>query len=313
MIESRQLKLFVALAEDLHFARTADRLDIAQSVLSQQIKRLETDLGVRLLNRNKRAAITLTDAGDVFLLEARAALRQLERADRIGRLAARGEAGHVALGYIGSAVATGLLSDTLKAFRMASPDVRMHIVAMETPTQLERLSDGTIDVGFIRPRAHYPDGVTAKVVQSERLLIALPADSPLVRAKAVKASQLRGLSFIAPQFNEPAGFAEDLARLGRVGGFDAQPEYRVNDFITAVSMASAGYGVALVPQSIRGFAQPGVVFKPVSDFKDQVELAVAYRVREHSPCVRVFIDTALSYGGFAKRQGRTARHRRPAP
>ena len=306
MIDCRQLTLFVALAEDLHFARTADRLDIAQSVLSQQIKRLETDLGVRLLNRNKRAAITLTDAGDVFLVEAKAALRQLERADRIGRLAARGEAGQVALGYIGSAVTTGLLPDTLKTFRMASPDVRMHIVAMETPTQLERLSDGTIDVGFIRPRARYPDGVTAKVVQSERLLIALPADSPLARVKAVKASQLRGVSFIAPQFNEAAGFAEDLARLGRIGGFDAQPEYRVNDFITAVSMASAGYGVALVPQSIREFAQPGVVFKPLSDFEDQVELAVAYRVREHSPCVRVFIDTALSYGSsgsLAKRKG----------
>jgi DNA-binding transcriptional LysR family regulator len=165
------------------------------------------------------------------------------------------------------------------------------------------LSDGTIDVGFIRPRAHYPEGVTARIVQSERLLIAVPADSPLARVKAVKASQLRQLSFIAPQFNETAGFVEDLARLGRVGGFDAQPEYRVNDFITAVSMASAGYGVALVPQSIRGFAQPGVVFKPLSDFEDQVELAVAYRVREHSPCVRAFIDTALSYGGRAKRQG----------
>lgn len=303
MIDSRQLNLFVALAEDLHFARSADRLGIAPSVLSQQIKRLESDLGVRLLNRNKRAAITLTDAGNLFLVEAKVALRQIERADRIGRLAARGEAGHVALGYIGSAVATGLLPDTLKVFRVASPDVRMHILAMETPTQLERLADGAIDVGFIRPRAHYPDGVTAKVVQSEPLLIALPADSSLARVKAVKASQLRGMSFIAPQFNEAVGFAEDLARLGRVGGFDAQPEYRVNDFITAVSMASAGYGVALVPQSIREFAQPGVVFKPVSDFKDQVELAVAYRVREHSPCVRVFIETAMSYGGVAKRQG----------
>jgi len=296
MIDSRQIKLFVALAEDLHFARSADRLGIAQSVLSQQIKRLESDLGVRLLNRNKRAAITLTDAGGIFLVEAKAALRQLERADRIGRLAARGQAGQVALGYIGSAVTTGLLPDTLRAFRAASPDVRMHIVAMETPNQLERLSDGALDIGFIRPRAHYPDGVTAKVVQSERLLIALPADSPLSRAKSVKASQLRELPFIAPQFDEAAGFAEDLARLGRVGGFDAQPEYRVNDFITAVSMASAGYGVALVPQSICGFAQPGVVFKPLSDFDEHVELAVAYRIREHSPCVRGFVDAALSYG-----------------
>jgi DNA-binding transcriptional LysR family regulator len=135
------------------------------------------------------------------------------------------------------------------------------------------------------------------------LLIALPADSPLARAKAVKAAQLRGLSFIAPQFNEAAGFAEDLARLGRVGGFDAQPEHRVNDFITAVSMASAGYGVALVPQSIQGFAQPGVVFKPVIDFEEQVELAIAYREREYSPCVLGFIDTALSHRGLAKRLG----------
>ncbi|WP_279630618.1 LysR family substrate-binding domain-containing protein [Caballeronia arationis] len=246
----------------------------------------------------KRASETVADCALERVRE--------QRADRIGRLAARGEAGHVALGYIGSAVTTGLLPDTLKAYRLTSPDVRMHIVAMETPTQLERLSDGAIDVGFIRPRAHYPDGVTARVVQSEPLLIALPVDSPLSRAKAVKASQLRGMSFIAPQFNEAAGFAEDLARLGRVGGFDAQPEYRVNDFLTAVSMASAGYGVALVPQSIRGFAQPGVVFKPLSDFKDQVELAVAYRVREHSPCVQGFIDTALSYGGAGKRPGRTA-------
>jgi DNA-binding transcriptional LysR family regulator len=74
-----------------------------------------------------------------------------------------------------------LLPDTLRAFRAASPDVRKHIVAMETPNQLERLSDGALDIGFIRPRAHYPHGVTAKVVQSERLLIDLPADSPLSR------------------------------------------------------------------------------------------------------------------------------------
>lgn len=304
MIDGRQLRLFVGLAEDLHFARAADRLDIAQSVLSQQIKRLEADLGVRLLNRNKRAAVTLTNAGDVLLTEAKAALLQLDRAERIGRLAARGEAGHVALGYIGSAVTTGLLPDTLKAFRAEKPDVRMHAAGMETPTQLARLSDGGIDVGFIRPRSSYPDGVTARVIQRERFLIALPEDSPLVQRKALKACHLRGASFVAPQFNEMGGFAEDLAKLGHVGGFDAQPEYRVNDFITAVSMASAGYGVALVPQSIERFAQPGVVFRPLSDFDVQVELALAYRVREHSPCVKAFIDIALSYAGPAKQMRR---------
>src|SRR5258708_11469170 len=135
MIDCRQLNLFVALAEDLHFARTADRLDIAQSVLSLQIKRLETDLGVRLLNRNKRAAITLTNAGDVFLLEAKAALRQLERADRIGRLAARGEAGHVALGYIRSAASAPGLPATPQDNKIARPARCVHTRANGTPVQ----------------------------------------------------------------------------------------------------------------------------------------------------------------------------------
>lgn len=301
MIDSRQLKLFVTLAEHLHFARAADRLEIAQSALSGQIKKLETDLGVRLFNRNKRATITLTNAGEVFLVEALAAVRQLERADHIGRLAARGEVGQVALSYVGSAVTSLLLHDALKAFRAARPDVRMQIAAMETPAQLERLADGAIDVGLIRPRAQYPDGVTAKVVQRERLLIAVSTDSPLARVKVLKSSQLSGQAFIAPQFKEAAGFAGNLAKLGRIGGFDAEPEYRVNDFITALSMASAGYGVALVPQSIRQYAQAGVVFKALIDFEDEVELAVAYRLREYSPCVRAFIDSVLSLGDRANR------------
>ena len=294
MIDSRQLRLFVTLAEDLHFARAADRLDIGQSVLSGQIKKLETDLGVRLLNRNKRAAVTLTDAGKVFLIEAVAALRQLERADRVGRLAARGEAGQVALSYVASAATSALLPQILRSFRAAHPEVRTHILAMETPMQLERLADGAVDVGLIRPRPHYPDGIAARVVHREKLMIAVSAESPLARVRALKVSQLRGIPFIAPQFNEVAGFAEHLAKLGHIGGFDAEPEYRVNDFMTAVCMAAAGYGVALVPKSIEAFSQPGVRFKSLVDFRDEAELALAYRVREHSPCVRAFIDAALA-------------------
>ncbi|MFD1561163.1 LysR family transcriptional regulator [Paraburkholderia silviterrae] len=296
MIDSRQLQLFVTLAEDLHFARAADRLDIGQSVLSGQIKKLETDLGVRLLNRNKRAAVTLTDAGKTFLVEAVAALRQLERADRVGRLAARGAAGQVALSYVGSTVTSGLLPRLLKSFRLRFPDVRMQIVAMETPVQLEHLADGAVDVGLLQARARYPDGITARVLHSEQLMIAVSADSSLAHAKALKASQLRGVAFIAPQFNEAVGFAEHLVNLGRIGGFDGEPEFRVNDFMTAVSMAAAGYGVALVPKSIEAFAQPGVRFKPLVDFKEEAKLAIAYREREHSPCVRAFIDSALSSG-----------------
>ena len=170
----------------------------------------------------------------------------------------------------------------------------MQIVAMETPTQLERLADAAVDVGIVRPLARYPDGIAARVVHSEKLMIAVSAESPLARAKTLKATQLRGVPFIAPQFNEATGFAEHLVKLGRIGGFDAEPEYRVNDFMTAVSMASAGYGVALVPKSLEAFSPPGVKFKSLVDFDDEAALALAYESLRHLPSVpRAFIDLSI--------------------
>jgi DNA-binding transcriptional LysR family regulator len=300
MLESRQIKAFVTLAQDLHFAHAADRMGIAQSALSKHIMQLESDLGVRLFNRNKRSAISLTNAGEVFLVEALATLRQLERADQVGKAAARGEAGRVALGYVVSAVTVGLLPAALKQFRTTRPEVRMQVSAMATPRQLEGLKDGAIDVGLLRSRAHYPDGVVAQPVQRERLMIALSADHRLARARAIKPAQLRGQSFISAQFGEMGDFGEYLVNLGRVGGFDTTPSYQVADFISAVSMAAAGYGAVLVPESIKVFAPLGVTFKRIVDFDDEVQLVMAYRSRERSPCVKAFLATVLSMDGVPK-------------
>jgi DNA-binding transcriptional LysR family regulator len=294
MMDTRQLKAFVALTEDLHFARTADRLDIAQSVLSEQIRKLETDLGVRLLNRNKRAAVSLTDAGEIFLREARLALRQLERAESVGRLAARGEVGNISLGYVGSAVSTGVLPAALKGFRRERPEVDMHITLMETPRQLESLRHGRLDIGLLRSRSQYPEGVTAKIVKREQLMIALASNHPLTGSATIRAEQLSDEAFIVPQFSESEGFAENLSSLGRCGGFDAVPRHRVADFITALCMAAAGYGVVLVPQSMKAFAPTDVAFRSVDGYDQEVELALAYRTRESAPCVKDFVEFAVS-------------------
>ncbi|MDR5826289.1 LysR family transcriptional regulator [Caballeronia sp. LP006] len=293
-MDSRQLRAFVALAEDLHFARTADRLDIAQSVLSDNIKKLESDLGVRLLNRNKRSAVSLTDAGAVFLQEATLAIRQLERAEAVGRLAARGEVGNLSLGYVGSAVSTGVLPTLLKAYRRGHAQVEMNINLMETPRQLEGLHDGRLDIGLLRSRSQYPDGVAATVLMREQLMIAVADGHELASSSTIKACQLRDEAFIVPQFSESEGFAENLSSLGRCGGFDAVPRHRVADFITALSMAAAGYGVVLVPQSMKSLAPPDVVFRSIQDYDDEVELALAYRTREAAPSVKEFIKTAVT-------------------
>src|SRR5262249_2204313 len=109
MLDARQLRYFIAVAEELHFARAADRLNVAQSAVSLQIKQLEEAFGARLLNRRKRAAVSLTEAGRLFLSEAVAAIRQLERAEQVGRLAARGELGRIEVGYVTSAAMNRIL------------------------------------------------------------------------------------------------------------------------------------------------------------------------------------------------------------
>jgi DNA-binding transcriptional LysR family regulator len=293
-MDSRHLTVFVALAQDLHFARTADRLNVAQSMLSEQLKKLEASLGVKLLNRYKRSAVTLTDAGEIFLAEARLALRQLERAEAVGKLAARGEVGNISLGYVGSAVSTGVLPAALKAFHRGHPQVDMHITAMETPRQLENLHDGGLDVGLLRSRSQYPEGVTATVILREPLMIAVSTSHPLASSPTIVASDLRGEAFIVPQFSESEGFAENLFSLGRCGGFDAIPRHRVADFITALCMTAADYGVVLVPQSMKSLAPADVAFCAVADYKQEAELALAYRTRESAPCVRRFVECAVA-------------------
>jgi DNA-binding transcriptional LysR family regulator len=142
MLETRQLRYFVAVAEDLHFTKAADRLHVAQSALSEQVKQLEVQLGARLLARSKRSAVTPTDAGAFFLVEARHALEQVERAEAAGRRAGRGELGHVAIGYGASAAVSGVLSSAIRAYRSRRADVTLHLDEMRAPQQLAAITEG---------------------------------------------------------------------------------------------------------------------------------------------------------------------------
>lgn len=292
MLTRRQLECLVAVGEELHFTRAADRLGIAQSAVSALIQQMERGLDVRLLNRNKRQPVSLTDAGSMLYAEAVLALRHLERAELVAQLAAKGMTGKVRLGYVASAVTSGLLSKMLGRFRPTHQLVHMQVVAMETPRQLQAIEAEDIDVGIVRPRRNYPEGVQADIIHSERLVVAMPIDHPLASSRSIRARELRSQVFIAPQFSEADGFSEVVGRLAATAGFPAEPEYRVNDFITATSMAAAGYGVAIVSESIQLFQQPGVAFRPIADFIEPVHLALAYRKRENSVAVKSFIAIA---------------------
>jgi|SRR5579859_163336 len=294
MLDARQLRYFIAVAEELHFARAADRLNVAQSAVSLQIKGLEEALGARLLNRRKRAAVSLTEAGRLFLSEAMAAIRQLERAEQIGRLAARGELGRIEVGYVTSAALNRTLPNLLREYGRSHPAVQLRLTAMDTPRQLDALAEGRLDAALIRPRPSYALGLAAHVIYREALCVALAADHPLACNHTLHAATLAHETFIVPQLAESAGFGSHLERLAAAGGFRIKMAHDVGDFVTALSMAAGGYGLVLGPESMCGLGFSEVVFRPLADFAEQAELAIAYRSSEPSATVRAFLDTAIA-------------------
>jgi DNA-binding transcriptional LysR family regulator len=317
MLETLPLRCFVAVAQELHFGRAADRLQIAQSALSRQVQALERGLGTRLLNRARRSAVTLTETGSALLGEAQLALQQLERAETTARRAARGEIGRLEVGYVVSAALSGVLPRTLERFRALRPEVQVQLVAMETPRQLEALRTGLLDVGFLRPRPAYPADVRAGIVHRDSLLLAVAADHPLARRRVTLPALARE-GFIVPQFDESAGFAEQLAALGARGGFEPRIAHRVRDFIAAMAMAAAGYGVVLAPASLAAISMRKVVCRSIEGYQGSAELAVACRASALSPAALQFADAALAVAadaviGLAPWQARDRRAESPGP
>ncbi|ATE63824.1 LysR substrate-binding domain-containing protein [Rhizorhabdus dicambivorans] len=278
MLDTKAVRSFIALSEDLHFTRTADRLAIAQSALSSQIRRLEDVVGAPLLHRRKRAAVSLTRTGEIFLAQARAAIAQLDRAERIGQLAARGEAGPVEIGYIFSAAICGILPAMLRVLRDQLPLLQLRPSMMETPQQIAAIADAKLDVGLIRPRSNYPEAVKAIPLYRETTLLALAASHPLAARDEIRAADLAGESFINPQFHANDGLGTKLRQLAELGGFALDPITQVNDFVTAACMAAGGHGVVLAPHSLRNITIEGLIFREIVDYRESLEIALAYRV-----------------------------------
>jgi DNA-binding transcriptional LysR family regulator len=288
-MELRHLRYFVAVAEELHFTRAAERLHISAPALTEQIQGLERQLGVQLLLRNQRS-VSLTDAGSRFLEEARRTLRQAERAELVARRAGRGEVGDVEIGYVSSASCTGLLARAIKQYRSSRPMVNITIHKMETSHQLEQLTEGRLDIGLLRPPARYPVGIAATIVARQDNLIVLPDDHPLAAAKQrIKPAALADEAFIAPSFEMEVGIYQHTAELARVGGFAPRLVARAPDFFTIVTMVAAGFGIAVVPQSCTCIQIPGIVYKQIAGQSRPAELAAAFRRDERAPAVKTFI------------------------
>ncbi|MER5184003.1 LysR substrate-binding domain-containing protein [Streptomyces sp. NPDC002896] len=288
-MELRWLESFVTVAEELHFARAADRLHLAPSALSAQIRALESHLGARLIDRGRRARPALTSAGRLFLEEAQRTLAQAARAEAVGRRAGRGELGHAEIAYVASAAFSGVLTDVLARCAAPGTELTVQVRELETPAQLEALASGDIDVGFLRWRPEYPPGVTATCLLTEEVVLALPPSAPLAAYEAVPAAELCHERFVAPHFDEEYGYRDQILEVAEQGGFSPQCAPAVRDFIAALTLVGGGLAVALVPDSLRRVQIPGVTYRPLADVRLTTRLVGAYRKGETSPAVREVI------------------------
>lgn len=277
VLEPESLQAFVAIAEEGHFVRAADRIGCAQSVVSKRLKRLEDRLGVRLVARNRRSKVDLTSEGRQFLPSARAALAQMEKAQAHGRRLAHGEAGMLRIGFVFSAIMTGIMPDLVRAVRKALPGLEIVPVAMETPEQIASIGDDRIDVALVRPRPSYPAEVQARCVHREGVHLALAAGHPLAARDRIACADLAASHFIVPQFHEEVGLIDVIDRIVRIGRLAPPGIIRTKDFITAAGLAAAGMGIAAVPASLTALALKGLVYRPVTDLDARLELVLLWR------------------------------------
>lgn len=288
-MELRHLRYFVALAEELHFRRAAERLHISQPPLSQQIRALEVELGAELLKRNRRK-VELTPAGQVFLGEARTVLAAADRAVAQVRRVARGEAGELSIGFVGSAM-YGRLPEALREFRRARPELVLSLRELSTAAQLEALAAGTIDVGVCRP-AHTEAGLRMEIVHREPVLAALPQEHPLARRRTVALAELSREAFVLLARREAPGLHATLTAALAAVGEAAQPVQEVAEIRTVLGLVSAGIGVSLVPASVATRERGGVVYRPLGGEGPRVELSLAWRYHDDSPALAAFLQTA---------------------
>ena len=279
-MEFRHLRYFVAVAEELHFGRAAERLHIAQPPLSQRIRRLEAELGVTLLQRTTRS-VELTPAGEVLLARAHEILAAVDGATDDARRAARGEFGRLAVGFTGSAT-YALLPLVASALRRALPGVVLDLRGeLLTPAQVAHLLDGTLDLALLRPPVRERE-LAVEVVRREPLIAVLPQAHRLATAEAVQLEQLHADPFIVYPSHFRSVLHDTVEEICTAHGFVARVAHEVSETATLVSFVAAGLGVSLVPESVRHMTVDGAVYRPLVGEARTVELAVAWRRNDAS-------------------------------
>ena len=291
-MELRQLRYFIAVAEELHFTRAAERLHIGQPPLSHAIQMLEADVGAQLFERTKRW-VRLTEAGKLFLADARRIVALAEQASDTARRAQRGEAGELRIGFTYSTPLTPLFAQVINRYRSEYPAVSLVLHELATLRQLEGLVQRTLDLGFIRPpEVAMPEAIGLTTLREDPLVVVLPSAHPLARKKTVAMADLNGQPFVMYPQNAGTGIYPQIFRLCRAAGFTPHIAQQAGEASTIIGLVAAGCGITILPASFDRIRMDGVRYRTISDPAATTTLLLAQRKGEHSALADAFIALA---------------------
>ncbi|MAC79968.1 MAG: LysR family transcriptional regulator [Rhodobacteraceae bacterium] len=287
----KQLTYFIAVAEELHFGRAAERLGMAQPPLSRQIKQMEDDLGAVLFNRGKRA-VSLTQAGERLLERGRGLVRDFEDMQLEVRRLGQGAEGRLRIGFVGSST-FGILPTIIKSFRANHPEVNLTLTPMNN-AQLNRcLISREIDLAVARPALSDAE-FRSLALGAEALVAATPDALATAQPGRVSVDELKGQSFILyPEYPRPS-YADLVLDSCAAHGLKVEHRLFTMDLQTALSLVAIGEGVCIVPASVASAARNGVRFREIVPAIGETSLALNYRLDEQGPHVQAFVRIAQS-------------------
>jgi len=290
-VELRHLRYFVAVAEELHFGRAANRLHLAQPPLSQQIRKLEEIVGYALFTRTSRA-VKLTSAGEIFLERARRTLRKVQEDLEEARSIGRGEVGFLRVGFIGSSMLTAL-PGMLGRYRHQYPKVNLQLSEFHTSGIIQQLIDGAMDVGVMRDSGP-TDGLVVEPLFSESFVWVVPRRHPLAKYKTLNGADLRDEPFVMPPVIASRRAYHKLVSLCEECGFSPQVVQVAPQWLTILRLVGVGIGVSVAPACVQRIATPDVTFRSVRGTRTRSDIELAYRTGEERAIVKTFCDVARS-------------------
>src|ERR1700730_6722641 len=287
IMELRHLRYFVAVAEALSFTKAAENLHLAQPSLTRQIKDLETEIKVQLIDRSGKR-ISLTVEGESFLLDARSLLAECAQSVQAVQRLSRGECGQLNIGYVAN-VYHDLLPATLGAFRKAYPRTALNLFEMTPAEQYSALGEHQIDLGFVCFRADSTDKeLQWACVGHDAVMVALPARNPLAKKAKIDLTELEPMFFVGMSVKTYPGLNEWLIDACREVGFIPRILQDADREPAVISFVAAGLGVAVLPEQIKRLPHQGVIFRPLRQ-RLTADLWAVWKGNNSSDCLKQYI------------------------